>query len=149
MEIFRINTENKTIYEGFLNSILRLNSSELDFEKKEYIAAAKNSELAGFIAVDFTEDNYSVLECIYVLEQYRYQGIGSALLTAAEFMCTVSGYDSLSLVCNSSGISGRNVYGSSKGELCDFFEKRGYLTETVEMPEPVNLVVLMGSKSFI
>ncbi len=147
MRIVRINEKNKNEYVEFINTILEQNNSELN-PNAECLVAIEDMRIEGFVVVDFSDDQFPLISCLYVVPTKRYLGIGNALLDAAELMCIGGEYASLSFISQKRLSTKQNLFGYNVDDLKQFFENRGYFITEVELPPKEDLAIVRGNKVF-
>ena len=92
-----------------------------------FLARSADGQLAGYIWVEelksgFTGELQAYILNIYVVEEFRGQGIGAILMTHADTWARERGYKRIGL-----GVSARNA------AAIQLYEKLGYVTETLRM----------------
>lgn len=163
MEIVRLTEKNKIEYAEFINIILEQNNTGLNPNIECLVAidgttektidgtteeATDRTTVMGFVVVDFSDEQFPLISCMYVVPNSRYLGVGSALLDAAELMCIGGEYESLSLISQKRLSTKQNLFGYNVDELKQFFENRGYFITEVELPPGEDLAIVRGNKVF-
>lgn len=147
MNIVRLNNDSKIKYINQLLVFLGDDSKRLIPEAMECLVAVKGDESLGFIVINFSDESVPLIECIYVAPNVRYTGIGKALLDAAELMCIVSGYESLSFVSYKKQPGNNNIFDYDVDLLIGFFESNGYFLTEVDIPGE-DFSIVRGNRVF-
>lgn len=98
----------------------------------ELLLAREDGEMAGFVMFTTESGQYEqdvrrgIVQNLYVVPAYRSQGIGTALLTAAEEHLAESGVDCVALNVMSNNESARR-----------FYRRNGYDTHRVELEKSI------------
>lgn len=148
MDIVRLNDDNKNKYINQLTEILEGASTRLSTSAIECLVALEGDVTEGFIVIDFSDGTFPMIDCIYVVPDRRYSGIGKALLDAAELMCIASGYHNLSFVSHCRLSTKKNIFGHNVSQLMSFFENNGYFLTAVDLPPEEDLSIIRGNKVF-
>lgn len=134
MEIVRIGDNNLEEYRELLGPLLGGRFEEEGLAGLECFAAIVDDKICGLVAMDVT-GNIAVIEVIYIVEELRFIGYGSKLLTAAELALIANGYDGVCALYYKDPATGINEYDFETWHVDDFFRSKGYLVMEVDEDE--------------